>query len=244
MTTTQPALRAHILAMGGGGFSMNPHGGVTGLDRYALELTGQRSPLVCFAPTAAMDSPQYINKFLMAFGALGVRTMVLTLWEGARRAIERLAEADVVYVGGGSTVNLVALWQAHGIDRRLRQLATEKELVLAGLSAGAACWFEACATDSFGGMDPWRGGLGFLPGSFCPHYDSEAERAPSFSEWIADGTLPSGWACDDGAAIHFRDGVPIAHLAEQPGQRSWRVRASNNPATSGVLAEPQEMQQV
>ena len=114
-------MTAHIVAMGGGGFSMSPFGAPTNLDRYLVELTGKPSPLVCFAPTASADDPQYINKFLLAYGTLGVRTMVLTLWEGGSAgSVARLADADLLLVGGGHTVNLMALWQAHGVDAAIR----------------------------------------------------------------------------------------------------------------------------
>lgn len=230
--------------MGGGGFSMNPAGSATALDRHLLELTGKASPLVCFAPTASADAPTYINKFLVAYGALGVRTMVLSLWDGARAAVERLPEADVVFVGGGSTVNMDALWRAHGVDRVLRTMATDTDVVLAGISAGASIWFEACATDSFGPLAPWRGGLGLLPGSFCPHFDGEAERAPAYTGWIADGTLPAGWAVDDGAALHFHDGDLLEAVTERDNAKAYRVFPSDAPTSSGVLMEPQQMRRL
>lgn len=231
-------MTAHFVTMGGGGFSMDSHGRATALDRYLLELTGKSSPLVCFAPTASADDPQYINKFLVSYGALGVRSMILTLWDGAKTSVERLREADLVVVGGGSTVNLFALWRAHGVDRVLSDMAANTDVVLGGLSAGASIWFEACTTDSFGGMDPWRGGLGLLKGSFCPHFDGEAERAPAFTGWIADGTLPGGWAADDGAALHFRDGELVEAIAEQDNKRAYRIFPSDNPTSSGILMEP------
>lgn len=109
-------MTTHILAMGGGGFSMSGHGAPTALDRHLLDLSGKSSPLVCFAPTAAADDPVYVNRFLAAYSALGARTMVLTLWQGAAESVARLPEADVVLVGGGSTVNLMALWRMHGVD--------------------------------------------------------------------------------------------------------------------------------
>lgn len=235
-------MSAHIVTMGGGGFAMNPSGAPTELDRYLLELASVRSPQVCFVPTASADDPGYINRFLVSYGTLGVRPMVLTLWDNARESIRRLPEADVVLVGGGSTVNLMALWEAHGVTKVMRELAATEGKVLAGISAGANCWFEACSTDSFGGFDPWRGGLGLLPGSFCPHFDGEAERAPKFANWVADGSLPAGWACDDGAAIHWEDGQPRDFLAERPGAKAYRVESSLAPGASGVVVEPQAME--
>lgn len=222
----------HILSMGGGGFSMSPDNSATALDRYALELTGKSSPLVCFAPTASADDPQYIHRFLQAFGALGVQTMVLTVWQDARHALERFGDIDLLYVGGGSTVNLDALWRAHGIDQAVRDLRAERDVVFAGVSAGANIWAEGCTTDSFGGVDPWRGGLGFVRGSFSPHFDGEAERAPQFLKWVREGELPVGWAADDGAALHVLDGKVQACVAEREGAKVYRVDRN------GITAQP------
>ena len=109
-------MTTHIVTMGGGGFSMSPTGAPTNLDRYLVELTGRRSPLVCFVPTASADDPTYVRKFLTGYASLGVRTMVLTLWQDAAASLDRLPQADLVLVGGGSTVNLLALWRAHGVS--------------------------------------------------------------------------------------------------------------------------------
>ncbi len=235
-------MTAHIVAMGGGGFSMSPFGAPTNLDRYLVELTGKSSPLVCFAPTASADDPQYINKFLLAYGTLRVRTMVLTLWEGGSAgSVGRLADADLLVVGGGHTVNLMALWQAHGVDRALKARYAAGDVVLAGVSAGGSCWYEGCITDSFGDFRPWRGGLGVLPGSFCPHFDGEAERAPAYTDAVAEGNLAGGYGADDGAGVHYVDGVPTNFIAETSGQRVYRVMPSDLPTASGVLVEPQQM---
>lgn len=234
-------MSAHILAAGGGGFSMSPMGQPTALDRYLLDLAGVRSPRVCFVPTASADDPSYVNRFLVAYGTLGVRPQVLTLWEDARRSVGLLGEADIVVVGGGSTVNLVALWRAHGVDEVIRTLAATPGKVLFGISAGACAWHEACITDSFGGTTPWQGGVGLVPGSFCPHYDGEAERAPVYIEAVSAGVLPGGYAADDGAAIHYLDGHPYAFVTEREGAQVFHVAQSVEPGSSGILVEPQRM---
>ncbi|HNV10783.1 MAG TPA: peptidase E [Propionibacteriaceae bacterium] len=230
-------MTTHIVAMGGGGFSMSGNGAPTSIDNYLLELSGKSSPLVAFAPTASADDPTYINRFLTAYGTLGVRTMILTLWQGAQASVERLADADVVLVGGGSTVNLMALWDAHGVSRAVKQRATRGDVVLAGLSAGAACWFEGCVTDSFGDFRPWRGGTGLLPGSFCPHFNSEGGRAPVFTSAVASGVLPGGYGVDDGAALVFADGRLVRGIAERDGLEALRFDPSNEPTSSGILTE-------
>lgn len=235
-------MTTHIVTMGGGGFSMSEHGAATNFDRYLIELSDKRSPLVCFAPTASADDPQYISKFLMAYSTLGVRTMVLTLWDGSSTdSIARIADADVILVGGGHTVNLLALWKAHGVGKAIKNRAKQGDVVLAGMGAGGACWYGGCITDTFGDYRAWRGGLDLLDGSFCPHFDGEAERAPAYTEAVASGDLPGGFAADDGAGIHFIDGVPTTYLAETRGKRVYRVMPSDLPTSSGVLVEPQEM---
>jgi peptidase E len=115
-----------------------------------------------------------------------------------------ITEPDVIYVGGGSTANLLAMWRLHGVDELLRQ-AWENGVILCGSSAGAACWFEASITDSFGPtLQALRDGLGFLPGTFCPHYNSEEQRRPTLHLGISEGT-PAGYAADDRVALHFID---------------------------------------
>ncbi len=234
-------MTAHIVAMGGGGFSVSPLGAPTNLDRYLVELTGKASPLVCFVPTAAADDPLYVNKFLVAYGTLGVRVMVLTLWEDSLRSVERLAEADVVLVGNGNTVNMLALWKAHGVHTALQKRFDAGDVVFGGVAAGGNVWSQGFVTDSFGPFKPVRDGLGFLPGSFCCHFDSEDGRVPVYTEAIADGTLPEGWACDDGAGLHWADGE-VSYVAEKPGARVFRFRPTQSPTSSGVFSEPQAVE--
>lgn len=234
-------MTAHLVAMGGGGFSMSEFKAPTNLDRYLLELSGASSPLVCFAPTASADDPEYIKQFLTAYGTLGVRTMVLTLWGGdPSAAVARLAQADVVVVGAGHTVNLMALWDAHRVTEALRERYAAGDVVLAGVSAGGSAWYEGCITDSFGDYRAWTGGVGLVRGSFCSHFNRPG-RAPAYTAAVASGSLPGGYGADDGAGVHYVDGVPTNFICEKPGQRVFRVLPSDLPTASGVLAEPQEM---
>lgn len=235
-------MTTHIVTMGGGGFSMSADGAVTQLDRYIVGLANKERPLVCFVPTASADDPKYINRFLTAYGPMGVRTVVMTLWDDARNSVKRAREADVFVVGGGSTVNLVALWNAHGVSDMFRTLANERDVVFAGSAAGGSAWYEACTTDSFGTeMQPWWGGLGMVKGSFCPHYDGEEQRAPLYAQAVAEGRLPDGFGADNGAAVHFIDGVPKRFVAERRRATVYKVYGNFSPVTSGVIVEPQKM---
>lgn len=214
-----------IVAMGGGGFSMEPDNAL--LDDHVLDVarTARRRerPRICFLPTASGDSPDYLASFYAAFARRAEATH-LALFRRTVDDIEGLLlDQDVVYVGGGNTENMLAIWRVHGVDRALRR-AWEAGVVMAGLSAGSLCWFESGTTDAFGsGLATLTGGLGFIPGSHAPHYDGEATRRPHYQQLVADGVLPAGFAADDGAALVFR-GTELAEVvATGPGARAYRV---------------------
>lgn len=223
-----------IVALGGGGFSDETSN--TLLDDYILGLTGKAAPRVCFLGTASGDGSAYIEKFYAAFRAPRTEPSHIALFHGpsfdpAPETLVNLGPAlrehmltrDVIYVGGGNTVAMLAVWRAHGLDRLLRD-AWEAGVVLCGLSAGSLCWFESGVSDAEGGgMAPLLNGLGFLDGSHCPHYESEPERRPAYQRLVADGTLPAGYAADDCAALHFVDGRLARVVASRPGARSFRV---------------------
>ena len=210
--------------MGGGGFSMEPDNPL--LDDHVLSLArtsrGRDRPRVCFLPTASGDAPGYIASFYASF-ARKSEASHLGLFVRTVDDVEAfLLDQDVVYVGGGNTENMMAVWRVHGVDRALRR-AWASGIVLTGLSAGSLCWFETGTTDSFGGLAPLSAGLGLLPGSHAPHYDGEATRRPHYQRLVAEGRLPAGYAADDGAALVFR-GVELAEVVtSRPNARGYRV---------------------
>jgi peptidase E len=200
-----------------------------------LELTDARRPRICFVPTASGDHPAS-ERFLGAFPAPGFDASILRLFDRDVADIDAfLGEQDVVYVGGGNTVSMLAVWRAHGVDRALRA-AYDAGVVMAGMSAGANCWFEASTTDSYllGRADPLLDGLGFVPGSFTPHYGSEPARRPAVLELVASGALPPGFACDDYAAVHMVDGAFAEAIRSRPDARAFRVV----PGDGGTREEP------
>jgi peptidase E len=234
----------HIVAMGGGGFSMEPRNNV--MDDFILSLARKRRPRVCFLPTASGDAVLYIKKFYRHMPASRCRASHLCLfWHNTKDPRKHILAQDVIYVGGGNTANMLAVWRLQGIDMALKE-AWRQGIVLAGISAGANCWFEACSTDSFGKLAPLRDGLGFLPGSVCPHYDGEEQRRPTFHQMIASGQLPSGHALDDYAALHFVGRRVASVVSSRPNAKAYRVELHRgrvieqpiDPRHSGARASP------
>jgi peptidase E len=217
----------HVLATSSGGFVPGSRqSGVPGpLARYAVELSGAEDPRVCGLFTAVGDSPSYVAWWYSAIAAAGWRPSHLALFPmpNVEDLREHLLAQDVVWVGGGSVANLLALWRLHGVDAALRE-AWEAGVVLMGGSAGSLCWFEGGTTDSFGPeLRPVTNGLGFLPGSTCPHYDSEERRRPLYQSLVRDGVVPPGTATDDGVGLHYTGTGLTAVLADRDGAAAYRV---------------------
>lgn len=209
-----------IIALGGGGFSMEPEN--LSLDRYILEQAGVARPRVCFIGTASGDSERYLAGFYACFARLDARPSHLPLFQRTPDLKSLLLEQEVVYVGGGNTKSMLATWHGWGLPEILRE-AWQKGVILAGVSAGAACWFEQCLTDSYAGPLRVLEGLGFLKGSFVPHYDGEKQRRPMFHSALLEGKIMPGLAADDGAAVHFRENDIYKVVASGAQSRLYRV---------------------
>ncbi|MEK4079739.1 MAG: Type 1 glutamine amidotransferase-like domain-containing protein [Solibacillus sp.] len=210
-----------IIAMGGGGFSMEPDNPL--LDHYILKQAETANPKICFLPTASGDSEQYISRFYSFFNDQNCDPSHLSLFNPPSRDLESFVlEKDILYVGGGNTKNLLALWKEWGLDSILRK-AWEEGVILAGLSAGAICWFEQGVTDSYGdGLEPINC-LGFLKGSNCPHYDGETERRPAYHKLMETNKLHSGIALDDGVAIHYKEKEIHKIVSSRPNAKAYSV---------------------
>jgi dipeptidase E len=206
----------HIVAFGG--FDGEPP-----LLDYLLELTGVARPKVAYLGTAVGDADLYIRIFYERFTHPRCDPFHVRLFGVPDRPNERLAEADAVYVSGGNTANMLAVWRVHGIDVTLREL-WERGVVLTGASAGAICWFEAGVTDSFSAeLDPLDDCLGFLAGSMCPHYDGEERRRPVYSRLVREGRLPPGVAADDFVGLHYAGIELAAVVTDRSGAAAYRV---------------------
>jgi dipeptidase E len=220
-----------ILTLGGHDFTRS------GPDRavrdYMLGLLGPRHPRVCLLATASGDPADQISRFHDSFGAVDCQVSDLSLFRLPRRPValrEHLLSQDLIYVGGGSMVNLLAVWEAHDLAAILR-LAWEGGTLLAGQSAGAMCWFEAGVTKG-SGQASTAAGLGLITGSLCVHYHDEPERRLAYLSAIEQG-LPGGFGLDDYAGLLFAGGRLSEVICARPGAGAYRVSAPSEPGANG-----------
>ncbi len=210
-----------IIALGGGGFSMEPDNPL--LDLYILEQSPKKTPKICFIPTASGDADSYIARFYDFFEQQSCEPTHLSLFKPPAQDLEEFVlSQDILYVGGGNTKNLLALWREWGLDRIIEK-AWNQGIILAGISAGSICWFEQGVTDSYGDELHPLACLGFLPGSNCPHYDGETHRRPTFQRLLKEGQIKPGLAADDGVALHFIEQDLHSVVSSRPHAKAYRV---------------------
>jgi peptidase E len=204
-------MTGHILAIGGLVNDVNS----VAIFRYALALSRKAEPSVGFLATASGDSPAFIDKFYETFRTLNCRSTHLPLFDRTPDVEAFVAELDVVLVGGGNTLSMLGAWRPWGVPEVLRR-AWQRGVVLAGWSAGAICWFESGLSDAYASRLSSVEGLGFLPGSCCPHFSQDSARREAFERAIHAREMVSGWGLDGGAALHFEGTAPRA-LLKIPG---------------------------
>lgn len=228
-------IQKHIIA-GSGGFVYNDWQMRVGpMLKYAFEASSKERPRFCLLATARGDDKTYIANFYNACSFENVEASHLELFPMPNHDdIEQfILSQDVIWVGGGSVANLLAVWRVHGLDKILRK-AWEAGVILTGQSAGSICWNVGGVTDSFGmNMQPVTNGLAFLPYASGVHYDSEEQRRPLIHKLIADGTLPDGYATDDGVNIHFVDEIFHQAISDRPNVFAYRI--TRNP--DGTITE-------
>jgi peptidase E len=187
-------------------------------------VSGHR-PRVCFLATALGDNAAVLQAFYDAARFAGFDASHLALFPMPNVDDPRahLLAQDVIWVWGGSVAGLLAMWRLHGLDAAMRD-AWAAGVVLTGVSAGSICWHVGGPTDSFGpDLRPITDGLGLLPYGNGVHYDSEAQRRPLLHRLVADGTLPTAYATDDGVGLHYRGTELVEALTEIPGAAAYRV---------------------
>jgi dipeptidase E len=221
-----------IIPIGGGGFYRDPEN--LALEKYVIAQTGAQNARVAFVPTASGEPDHYVASFYAAFLKLGCRPSVLTFFKRTPDLRSFLLNQDVIYVGGGNTKSLLAVWRDWGVDKILRE-AWESGIVLTGVSAGAICWFAQGVTDSFAdGLCPLDC-LGFLPGSCCPHYDGEPQRRPSYHRLLGSGAIAAGVAIEDWTGVHFKGAEIHKVVSSKRGARAYSMRAAHGSVQEVAL---------
>jgi peptidase E len=198
----------------------------------ALHRTGAQRPRVCLVMTASGDDASYLARSYAALGAVGCDVDHLALFTMPNRDPEEiLGRSDLVWVGGGSVANLLAVWRLHGVDTAMRA-AWERGTILAGVSAGSICWHVGGPTDSFGPtLAVVTDAMGLLPFGNGVHYDSEAQRRPLLQSSVASGLLPTSFATDDRIGLWYEDDEPIEVVTDAPdtdpatGPAAYRIEA-------------------
>lgn len=203
------------------------------LTDYAIDLSGASGkPKVCYLASALGDSAESIRNFYDAARLRGLDASHLALFPMPNIEDMRahLLDQDVIWVGGGSVAGLLAMWQLHGVDELMRE-AWQARVVLTGVSAGSICWHVGGSTDSFGpDLRPVTNGLGLIPFSNGVHYDSEEQRRPIFHELIGAGTLPAGYATDDGVGVLYRGTEFVEALTERKDKAAYWVSLDSRGA--------------
>ncbi len=226
-------MNRHIIAIGGGGFSDDSE---PDLDAYILEQSSADEPRIGFIGTASGDSESYLLKYYKRFSELNCVPSHLPFFRRSPDINDWIRSQDVIFVGGGNTMSMLAVWKSRNLPELLRS-ASANGTVIAGISAGAICWFEFGLTDSLSGTLAPMECLGFLPGSCCPHYSREEERKPNFERYIRDGQMPDGIAIDDGAAVHFVDGKPYRVVSGRSGAVAYHVAKTADGVASTQLSD-------
>lgn len=219
MSTSNDMSHGRILAIGRGA---NPV-----LIRKFSELTGKTNPRICFLPTASGDHPEIIAWWLALGKELGfeavVQKLFISTFDQPESFEDVLLQMDAIYVGGGNTVNMLAIWREHGIDHILHK-AMSQGILLGGGSAGGICWFEGGLTDSRPKVLTPMPALGWLKGSYAPHYLTEPGRRDFFHRYIMDGSLHDGYGCDETVGLLFENRVLTGAYGSTPDAQAFYVR--------------------
>jgi dipeptidase E len=227
-----------VIAIGGGGFLMEPENPL--LDQYCLDCTGKTVPKVCFISTASGDSEDFLSRFYTAFTRYSCEPSHLAFFRRPRSGAipltnieQHLLNQDLIYVGGGSTRAMLAVWREWSVDEILRK-AWQSGILLSGMSAGSICWFEYGGSDStyVDKLSPLQG-LGLVQGSCTPHFDGEPNRRPDFHQLIKNGELPPGIGIDDGAAVLFEGQKVVEVVSSRPAAKAYQVKLEED----GQIAE-------
>jgi dipeptidase E len=211
-----------IIAIGGGGFGRNPGEGK--IENYILNQSDKNKPNVCFIPTATGDNEAYKVNYYSTFSGLSCTPTHLDFFKRTPDLEKLIAAQDIVFVGGGNTKSMLAVWKDWGLDKILRK-AYNSGTIMCGVSAGANCWFEKAVVDSWSEELMVMDCMGFVKGNCCPHYDEEPERRPMVKKFLEDKTLDNCFAVEGGCALHIIDETEFKAVVFSKGKNAFEVDA-------------------
>ncbi len=218
-------MKKQIVAIGGGGFGRNPGEGI--IENYILNQSNAKNPNICFIPTATGDNEAYKNNYYATFTKLNCNPVHLDFFKRTPDLENLISEQDIIFVGGGNTKSMLAVWKEWGLDLILHE-AYKNGVVMSGVSAGAICWFEQGITDSWSEDLKVMDCLGFVKGTCCPHYDEEPQRKPSLDKFISEKVLKLCYAVDGGCALHIEDEKEFKSVVFSKNKNSFLVELKDN----------------
>ena len=218
-------MKKQIIAIGGGGFGRTPGEGL--IEKYILDQSEKEVPNICFIPTATGDNEAYKVNYYSTFSKLDCSPSHLDFFKRTPDLKELILKQDVIFVGGGNTKSMLAVWKDWGLDLLLKE-AYEKGVIMSGVSAGAICWFDQGITDSWAEDLKVMDCLGFIEGACCPHYDEEPQRKPSLNKFITEKVLKSCYAVDGGCALHIEDEKEFKSVVFSENKNSFLVEMKDN----------------
>ena len=221
-----------IIAIGGGGFGREI--GDLLIEKYIKDQSPADIPKICFIPTATGDDQGYIDNFYKAFDSLGCSTSHINLFKRTIDLRSHIFEQDIIYVGGGNTKSMLAVWKDWDLDIILKE-AYEKGVIMSGVSAGAICWFEKGITDSWSDHQATLDCLGFVKGICCPHYDEEPERIPYVKKSLLGEDFKSCLAVEGYAALHLVDDTPKYSVSFKAGTNCHNVKNINGSIVHEII---------
>ena len=218
-------MKKHIIAIGGGGFGRNNSSNL--IEEYLLNLTGKDCPKICFLPTATGDNDNYIVRFYSVFTKFNCITSHIEFFNRTGDIHNHIMKQDVVFVGGGNTKSMLAIWKEWGMSKLLYD-AYNQGVIMSGVSAGAICWFTSGITDSWENELRILPCLDFIRETCCPHYDEEPSRIPYVKKILFEQKVTNVISIEGGAAIHFIDGIPFKNLSFYNNKNTYNVYLDNN----------------
>ena len=218
-------MKKQIIAIGGGGFGRTPGEGL--IEKYILDQSEKDVPNICFIPTATGDNEAYKVNYYSTFSKLDCLPSHLDFFKRTPDLKELILKQDIIFVGGGNTKSMLAVWKDWGLDLLLKE-AYEKGVIMSGVSAGAICWFDQGITDSWAEDLKVMDCLGFIEGACCPHYDEEPQRKPSLNKFITEKVLKSCYAVDGGCALHIEDEKEFKSVVFSKNKNSFLVEMKDN----------------